>query len=236
MAYPVTFDVQPPAQFDKAQVALRILILLVLQAISNFILWGAYLVVPVLAALLVSQKGSEKYLAEAQEGPVKWLRYLMMFYSYLALATDRLSTEKPEDSVQLNVRPTGSPTVGQALLRIILAIPHAIVLAILGIVLFFVWIIAAGSILVNGTAPGWAEGFIRGYLRWNARVLAYMASLVDEYPPFSFENGGEAAPAATAPPPSSPPAAEPPASPSPPAEPPASDAPPADPPSPSGDS
>ncbi len=30
MAYPATFDVQPPQEFDKAQVALRVLIVVVL--------------------------------------------------------------------------------------------------------------------------------------------------------------------------------------------------------------
>jgi len=109
----------------------------------------------------------------------------------MALATDRFSTEKPEEIVQLNVQPGGQPTVGQALLRIILAIPHAIILGLVGIAFVVVWVIAGVSILLNGTSPDWALDFIRGYLRWNARLLGYMASLVDEYPPFSFSNGAE---------------------------------------------
>jgi hypothetical protein len=121
----------------------------------------------------------------------------------MALATDRLQTQNPQEVVQLEVRTTGQPTVGQALLRILLGIPHVIVLAIVGIAFFFVWLIAAVSILLNGVNPEWAESFIRGYLRWVARLLAYLASLVDEYPPFSFSNGE--APVA-APPPEVPPA------------------------------
>jgi hypothetical protein len=31
--------------------------------------------------------------------------------------------------------------------------------------------------------------FQRGVLRWQARLVAYHASLVEEYPPFSFETG-----------------------------------------------
>ena len=197
MAYAATFDVQPPKEFDKAQVILRIAIVFVLSflQVGNIIFGGAYLVLPIVAAVLISQRGAEKYLAEAQAGPVKWLRYIMMFYSYMALATDKLSTQEPEAIVAVNVQPNGTPTVGSALLRIILGIPHAIVLAILGIVFVVVWLIAAVSILINGSYPEWAFGYIRGYLRWNARLLAYMASLVDEYPPFSFENGGSVAPA-----------------------------------------
>ena len=57
-----------------------------------------------------------------------------------------------------------------------------------------VWVIAAISILVNGAYPEWASTYIRGYLRWTARFFAYMASLVDEYPPFSLGNGEAAAP------------------------------------------
>lgn len=199
MAYPATFEiVQRPQQFDKAQVALRILIVLVAAWLMNGVIFsGGYLLLPAIAAILISQKGGEKYLAEAEQGPVKWLRYAMMFYSYIALATDKLSTEKPEEIVKLEVRPTGSPTVGNALMRIILAIPHAIILAFVFIAFFVVWVIAAFSILSSGKPPEWAEDFIRGYLRWNARLLAYMASLVDEYPPFSFsDNGAPATPAA----------------------------------------
>lgn len=210
MAYPATFDVQPPREFDKAQVALRILIIFVLAIlqIGGIVFGGAYLVLPVVAAILISQKGAERYLAEAETGPTRWLRYIMMFYSYMALATDKLATQEPEQIVSLNVRTTGSPTVGQALLRIILAIPHAIVLGLVGIAFVVVWLIAAVSILLNGTYPEWAANFIRGYLRWNARLLAYMASLVDEYPPFSFGDGEAPAPVAPAAPPAEPPEGE----------------------------
>ena len=197
MAYPVSFDVQPPQTFDKAQVVLRILLFLVLSWFLNGILGAAYWLLPIIAAIMIAQKGAATYLAEAEKGPTMWLRYIMGAYSYLALASDKLPFEHPEE-VDLKVQPSGTPSVGSALLRIILAIPHAIVLGVLGFIFFFIWIISAVSILINETVPDWAESYIRGYLRWTARVLAYLASLVDEYPPFSFDNG-EAAPAALPP-------------------------------------
>ena len=137
----------------------------------------------------------------------------------MALATDKLSTEDPDQVVKLDVRAGGTPTVGSALLRIVLAIPHAIVLGFIGIAFAIVWVISAVSILINGNYPAWAFDFIRGYLRWNTRVLAYMASLVDEYPPFSFGDGDATVPAQPARP------AQPaqPAQPSQPAEPPAAE-------------
>jgi hypothetical protein len=201
MAYPATFDIAAPSgPLDKAQVVLRIVIVVVIGWLANWVVGAAYWVLPIVAAVMISQKGAASYLADAEKGPVRWLRYLMGFFSYISLASDKLPFDDP-DSVNLRVRTTGSPTVGSALLRIIMGIPHAIVLGLLGIAFFVVWIIAAISILINGTYPEWAFGFIRGYLRWNARVLAYMASLVDEYPPFSFANGDEATVPAGAPPP-----------------------------------
>ena len=203
MTYAATFDVEAPEEFDKAQVVLRVVIVIVLSVlqIGNIIFGAAYLVLPVMAAVLISQKGAEQYLAESESGATKWLRYLLGFYSYMALATDTLPTKSPERVVKLQVQPNGEPTVGSALIRIILAIPHALVLGLLGIIFAIVWIIAAVSILINGSYPQWAASFIKGYLRWIARLMAYMASLVDEYPPFSFEdgvpeNGGGAAPEA----------------------------------------
>ena len=185
MPYPVTFDIQRPERFDKTQVFLRALLWIIVDGIVSILYFAA----PVLAAILISQQGGQRYIADAESGPTKWLRYLMGFYSYLALASDKLSAADPGEAVRLDVQANGTPTVGSALLRLILAIPHAIVLALLGFVFFFVWIIAAVSILFNATYPKWAADFIRGYLRWTARVYAYLGSLVEEYPPFSFGDG-----------------------------------------------
>jgi hypothetical protein len=34
-------------------------------------------------------------------------------------------------------------------------------------------------------------GFIRGDLRWNARMYVYLAGLAQEYPPFALDTGTE---------------------------------------------
>ncbi len=229
MAYPVSFDIETPNEFSRAQVALRVLIGIVLSVVfpamldtdlvdefgkaqialrvlilivPSMLLIGAtvlsavYLVLPMIAAMFVSQKGAEQYLAKSETSVTKCLHYLLNSYSYMALATDKLPTESPDRVVRLQVQPNGEPTVGSALIRIILAIPHAFVLWLLSFVFAIVWIIAAVSIVINGSYPQWAASFIKGYLRWIARLMVYMASLVDEYPPFSFQNGAGAAPEA----------------------------------------
>ncbi len=82
--------------------------------------------------------------------------------------------------------------------RLILVIPHVIVLA----VLFVLWIITAVVgwfvVLFTGAYPEGFWTFGEGVLRWSLRVEAYMLLLVDRYPPFTLE---PSAPAPASPPP-----------------------------------
>lgn len=194
-SYPATFDVQRPETFDRVQLLLRIAVLVVLSILGGFLSWLHGLIwlgVPVLAAVLISQKGAERYLAEAPDNMTKWLGYIVGAYAWLGLLTDKLPGAD-DNPVRFNVTPTGSPSIGQALLRIILVIPHMIVLAILGFVAGILVIVAAIMILIQESYPEGIYSFLRGFQRWNARVLAYMASLVDEYPPFALDTGSEEA-------------------------------------------
>jgi hypothetical protein len=74
---------------------------------------------------------------------------------------------------------------GLPLIKWLLAIPHYIVLALLGIVVFFVVIIAWFAILFTGRLPQGLHDFLVGYTRWSARVYCYSILLTtDRYPPF----------------------------------------------------
>lgn len=193
--YAATFDIDRPERFARSQLALRILLVVALSIVGFALSWihsVLWLAVPVVAAILISQKGARRYHNEAEGNMTSWLRFIVGAYAYLALLTDKLpgdATAGPNS--QFQVTPTGSPTVGGTLVRIILIIPHAIVLAILGIVAAVLTIFAAVMILVHETYPNGVYNYLRGYVRWQARVLAYMAALVDEYPPFSLSSGDE---------------------------------------------
>ena len=72
-------------------------------------------------------------------------------------------------------------------LRLIWAIPAAIVTYIIGIIAFFAWLIGVFAVLFTG---GWPDGLrswvlkgIRAYLR----LYAYMFLMTDKYPPMSFD-------------------------------------------------
>jgi hypothetical protein len=192
--YPVVFNTNKPEKFDRVQLALRLAVVIVLSILAGAIGWIVglvYLIFPVLAAIFISSKGAEKFLNEDGPRMTGWLRWVLALYSYLGLLTDKLPTEKPEEHVKYEVTPGGSPTVGSALLRIIFAIPSALVLALLSFVAGILWIIAAIMILIQENYPDGIYNFNLGVMRWEARLLAYLASLVDPYPPFALDTGSQ---------------------------------------------
>jgi hypothetical protein len=69
----------------------------------------------------------------------------------------------------------------------ILAIPHFIIVAVLGFVSFFVVIIAGFAVLFTGTYPEGMYKFNVGVQRWTMRAQLYALFLTDEYPPFSLD-------------------------------------------------
>ena len=192
--YGATFNIDRQETYDRTQVAIRLLIILVLSIIGA-LGWAnglLYLGIPVVAAVLISQKSAKTYLAESEQNITLWLRYIISFYAFIGLLTDKLPTKDSRETVRFEVTPAGEPTAGNVLLRIILAIPHAIVLALLGIVAFVLLVIAAVMVVVGESYPEGIFGFLRGYLRWQVRLFVYLAGLVEEYPPFALDTGEEA--------------------------------------------
>jgi hypothetical protein len=184
LSYPVSFDIDRPPVFLRAHVFLRVALLIVIGWIGHplGLLW---LGVPVVVAILVAQKGAQRYLDE--DGPMvtRVLGWIVALLAYLALVTDAFPN-RSEQQVKFEVERSGSPTVGSALLRILYAIPNLIVLAILVFVGAIVWLFAAIIVLVNERYPDSAWRFLYGIVRWEACVLAYLASLTDRYPPFTL--------------------------------------------------
>jgi hypothetical protein len=71
--------------------------------------------------------------------------------------------------------------------RLLLAIPHLVIL----VFLLFGWlattIVAWFAILFTGRYPRSLYSFGIGVMRWAIRVEAYLLLLVDEYPPFALD-------------------------------------------------
>ena len=73
------------------------------------------------------------------------------------------------------------------LIKWLLAIPHFIVLILLGIGALFAILIAFFAILITGRYPRALFDYIAGVYRWAWRVTAYIYLMVDPYPPFSLD-------------------------------------------------
>src|SRR5512133_271371 len=140
MAFPVTFDLERPPVFQRAHVFLRVALLVVIGWIGHPVglLW---LGLPLVAAIVVSQKGGQRYLDEDGPTATRALNWILDLVAYLALLTDQLPG-RGEHPVRFRVERSGSPTVGSALLRTLYAIPSLIGLAILTFVGAIVWVMA----------------------------------------------------------------------------------------------
>jgi len=110
--------------------------------------------------------------------------------AYLALLTDRYPSTVEEQSVHLEI---DYPDVARdlnrwlPLVKWLLAIPHYIVLIVLGLAALVVVVIAWFAILITGHYPRALFDFVVGVGRWSLRVGAYAFLLVtDRYPPFSL--------------------------------------------------
>jgi hypothetical protein len=182
--YPAVFEAERPVRFERAHVFLRIALLGVTSALFGpFGAFGIlYLCVPLAVAILVGQRGNARWAGEDGREVSEWVSFFVSLLAYVAAVTDRLPGQ--ETGARFAVVPSGAPTIGSALLRIVTALPSAIVLSLLVFVSVLVWLVAAVSILIAAGYPELLWRFQRAIVRWEARLLAYLASLVDAYPPF----------------------------------------------------
>ena len=61
-------------------------------------------------------------------------------------------------------------------------------LCLVGVLSCVLWVVSLFTIVFSGTVPASIVELQTGYLRWQARLVAYHASLVEEYPPFSLHD------------------------------------------------
>jgi hypothetical protein len=73
------------------------------------------------------------------------------------------------------------------LFRLILVIPQAVVLLFVGLAAFVVLFIGWFAVLILGRWPRGMLGFVVGWMRWFFRVQGYWHLIVDDYPPFGFD-------------------------------------------------
>jgi hypothetical protein len=202
-SYPVHYSVEHPPRFSRITLLVRVVAFIAIGVLGlsfGAIFGFAFLILPVIAAVRLSSRDQRAYLQEDGPRIIGALRWLAALSGWAGLVAERLPNQSPEETVAIAVEdsPHRAATPGSAIWRIIAGIPSAIVLAILGWLGCFVWLWAALSILFTERVGAGAFNYLVGLQRWSIRLLAYQASLVDEYPPFSFSDAPASLPAARA--------------------------------------
>jgi hypothetical protein len=115
-----------------------------------------------------------------------WAWLVGIVDSYPPFETD------PDYPVSFPLAKPENPSKGWAVtgiffLKLVVAIPHLIVMVLLAavavVLMWFGYIIAA----FTGRLPAGLQDFVAGVIQWNFRVYAWLAGFTDEYPPFSLE-------------------------------------------------
>lgn len=180
--HPVQFHVEH-SRMSRVHVAVRLAVLLALGSIGcSSVYWLLYVLLPVVAALLVSRDGPEGYLREDAPGALRVLRWVSSAYAYLWLLTDAVPRADGGGPVELTIRAGGNPTPGSALVRLASSLPALLLLAILSLLAAVLWIVGAICVLAVERVPAAVADFIAMKLRYQCRLLAYHLSLVDAYP------------------------------------------------------
>jgi Domain of unknown function (DUF4389) len=119
------------------------------------------------------------------------LRFSNRVTAYLALLDDRYPSTDEHQSVSLDFPyPNAKEGLNRWLpiVKVLLGIPHFIIVGLLSIAAFFAVVLAWFAILFTGRYPRGLFDFVVGVLRWWNRVVGYALVLVtDEYPPFRLK-------------------------------------------------
>ncbi len=182
--YPVRLEVPYPDHLSRGLIFVKWLLAIPHYVILYF-LNLAFLVITFVAffAILFTKKYPEGLLRFA----VGTRRWQVNVFAYLYLLRDEyppFSWDAGQYPAAFEVDEPAELNRWLPLIKWLLAIPHYIVLALLGIAVLFTSIVAWFAILFTGHYPRPLFDFAVGVLRWSERVSMYTSLVTDAYPPF----------------------------------------------------
>lgn len=130
-----------------------------------------------------------EHLRGIREFSLYYLRWRTRAIAYMALFVDPYPPfgDGPYPASIEVLEPALPRDRASIALRLLLAIPHFIVLFFLMVAWLVVTVIAWFAILFTGSYPSSLRPFGVSVMRWLLRVEAYLLLLVDEYPPVALE-------------------------------------------------
>ncbi len=199
MTYPVSVTVEPQMTVrSRLTVALRPVFAIPHAILVGPVYWssrtggagllgGAAYVMAIVSWFTLLING--EHLRGIRDFSRYYLRWRTRSLAYMALFVD---TYPPfgDDAYAATIEVADAPLPRDrttVAVRLLLAIPHFVLLVFLTIGWFVTTALAWFSILFTGTYPASLYPFGLGVMRWMLRVEAYLLLLVDEYPPFAFD-------------------------------------------------
>lgn len=205
-SHPVHLEVDYPEQLDRLTTLFRIVLSIPILVIAALIFGpeseatynetgeairstgrgiGASLALATALMLLFRRRYPRWWFDFARE----MTRFGGRVFAYMALLTDKYPSTVDEQAVHLEIDYPDARELNRwlPLVKWLLALPHYIALAILGVLSLLAVIAAWFCILLTGQYPRSLFDFVVGTFRWWLRVVAYAFLLViDTYPPFSL--------------------------------------------------
>jgi hypothetical protein len=190
-AYPATFTFDPPEKVTNWRPLVNWLL-----AIPHFaVLYALRILGQVVAVIswfmIVFTGNMPDSFANIQ---AMWMRYEQRTYTFALFMREEYppfafgmtpADDGADQRVTIEFQPEltdrNRVTVG---FRIILVIPHVVVLVLLAIAAAVASLIAFFAVLFTGRWPQGLRDFVLNVQRWYLRVQTYFLLLVDEYPPF----------------------------------------------------
>lgn len=186
-SYPVRFDIAYPENLSRGLIFIKwllaiphFMILYALNAVSEVLTFIAFF------AILFTTKYPEG-LFKFNVGIRRWQANVAAYVMLMRDEYPPFSFDPGQYPVTLEIDYPENLQRFAPLYKWLLAIPHLIVLAVLGIVAFLGIFVAGFAILFTGKFPKGIFDFVVGVQRWNTRVTAYVLFMRDEYPPFSLK-------------------------------------------------
>ena len=185
--YPVTLEVDYPERLSRGLIFVKWLL-----AIPHWLIVGifGYLVELTTFISWFAILFTGRYPTALFDLAVMYFRWNTRMLAYVALLRDEYPPfsggADPEYPVRLSIEYPERLSRLLIFVKWLLAIPHILILSLLGLVAFLVYVIGWFAILFTGRLPRGLFDFLVGYGRWGLRVNAYILLLRDEYPPFSM--------------------------------------------------
>jgi hypothetical protein len=203
-SYPARLDVDYPDARDRLSVLLRLVLVIPILVVigliqggstgtagaGDYVAWTGASAGGIAAATALMLLFRQRYPRWWFDFQLEFARFSTRVGAYFGLLRDEYPSTEDEQGVHLEL---DYPDAGQLsrwlpLVKWLLAIPHYLVLFVLGVGLFFAIVFSWFAILLTGRIPRGIFDFAVGWGRWALRVQAYaFLMLTDRYPPFSLK-------------------------------------------------